>query len=38
MKPDDQPKGTFVILLIFLVILALSWFGVYAIMLNRMGG
>ena len=38
MKPDEQqPKGTLVILLIFLVVLALSWIGMYLLMLSRGG-
>lgn len=38
MKPDDQPKGTLIILLIYLVVLALSWGGIYLLMLSRAGG
>jgi len=37
MKNDDQPRGTLAILIIFLVLILLSWFGVYAIMLSRGG-
>lgn len=38
MKQEDEPKGTIVILLVYLVILALSWGGIYLIMLQRGGG
>jgi hypothetical protein len=38
MKPDEQPKGTFVILLVFMVILAASWIGMYLLMIARGGG
>jgi len=37
MKKDDQPRGTLVILLIYLVIIVLSWVGVYLLMLQRGG-
>ena len=38
MQPDDKPKGTMAILLIYLVILILSWGGMYFLMLQRSGG
>lgn len=38
MEPEEKPKGTFVILLIYLVITALSWLGIYLLMLQRSGG
>jgi hypothetical protein len=37
MKPDEHPKGTLVILLIFLVVVIITWFGIYMIMLTRGG-
>lgn len=37
MKPEQQPKGTLVILIIYLVILAVSWVSMYLLMLNRGG-
>lgn len=37
MKPEQQPKGTLVILIIYLVILAASWISMYLLMLNRGG-
>jgi hypothetical protein len=38
MDPDDQPKGTLVILIIYLVLMLLAWLCVYFIMLSRGGG
>lgn len=38
MKQEDEPKGTIVILLVYIVILALSWGGIYLLMLQRGGG
>ncbi len=35
---EDEPKGTMLILIIYLVILALSWGGIYLLMLQRAGG
>lgn len=37
MKDDDKPRGTMLILLIFLFLLIASWVGVYLIMLQRGG-
>lgn len=37
MKSEEQPKGTMVILLAFLIFTILSWIGVYMIMLQRGG-
>ena len=37
MKKEEHPKGTMVILLIFLVLAVLSWLGIYALMLSRGG-
>jgi hypothetical protein len=37
MKKNDQPRGTLAILLIFLVLLIISWVGVYLLMLQRGG-
>ncbi len=37
MKQEHQPKGTFAILIIFLVATILSWIGIYVIMLQRGG-
>ena len=38
MEPEQEPKGTMVILLVFMLILALSWGGIYLLMLQRAGG
>lgn len=38
MEPDDKPKGTMAILLIFLVVLIISWGAMYLLMLQRSGG
>lgn len=38
MEPDEQPKGTLAVLLIFLAILALSWGGMYLLLVSRGGG
>ena len=38
MNHEDEPKGTIVILLVYIVILALSWGGIYLLMLQRGGG
>jgi hypothetical protein len=38
MDHDLQPKGTMVILVIFLVIIIVSWSLVYLLMLQRIGG
>jgi hypothetical protein len=38
MKPEQEPKGTMVILIIFMIALALSWGGIYLLMLQRAGG
>ncbi len=37
MKDDDRPRGTMVILIIFLLLLIASWVGVYLILLQRGG-
>lgn len=37
MEPDEHPKGTLFILLIFLVLSVASWIGIYALMLSRGG-
>jgi len=37
MEKDDRPRGTLAILLIFLVLLLLSWGSVYLIMIQRGG-
>lgn len=37
MLKDEQPRGTFAILLIFLVLILVSWVGVYVLMVNRGG-
>ncbi len=37
MEKDDRPRGTLAILLIFLILLLLSWGGVYLIMIQRGG-
>jgi len=37
VKDDNRPIGTFVFLLIFLVMIIGSWLGVYALMLSRGG-
>lgn len=34
---EDGPKGTMVILIAFLAITILSWFGVYMLLINRGG-
>ena len=36
-KKEEHPKGTLVILLIFLVLTVLSWLGIYSLMLSRGG-
>lgn len=38
MEPEEKPKGTLAILLIYLVILVLNWIGMYLLMLHRAGG
>jgi hypothetical protein len=38
MNSEEEPKGTLAILLIFIVVLALSWGGIYLLMLQRAGG
>jgi len=38
MEPDEKPKGTLVILAIFLVVTVISWVAIYLIMLQRSGG
>lgn len=35
---EEEPKGTLVILLIYIIIMALSWGGIYLLMLQRAGG
>jgi|WetSurMetagenome_2_1015567.scaffolds.fasta_scaffold329147_3 hypothetical protein len=37
MKPDEHPKGTLVILLIFLVLAVITWLGIYSVMIARGG-
>jgi hypothetical protein len=37
MKKEEHPKGTLVILIIFLFLTILSWLGVYSLMLSRGG-
>gem|GEM_PF-3918381 len=37
MKKEEHPKGTLVILVIFIILTILAWLGVYAIMLSRGG-
>jgi len=37
MDRDDRPRGTLAIMLIFLVLLLISWGGVYLIMIQRGG-
>ena len=34
---EEHPKGTFVILLIFLLLTIILWLGIYQIMLSRGG-
>jgi hypothetical protein len=36
-KKEDHPIGTLIIMLIFLVLVALSWLGIYSLMLSRGG-
>jgi hypothetical protein len=36
-KPEEHPKGTLAILLIFLLVTLASWFGVYALLVQRGG-
>ena len=38
MNHEDEPKGTIVILLVYIVILAMSWGGIYLLLLQRGGG
>jgi hypothetical protein len=37
MKKEEHPKGTLVILLIFLFLTVVTWLGVYSLMLSRGG-
>jgi hypothetical protein len=37
MKDSNRPIGTFVILIIYLVVIIASWLGVYMLMLSRGG-
>jgi hypothetical protein len=37
MKKDDQPRGTLIVLLIYLGLIIISWVGVYLLMLQRGG-
>jgi hypothetical protein len=37
MAPDEHPKGTLFILLIFLLLSVAAWVGIYALMLSRGG-
>lgn len=37
MKKEEHPKGTLVILLIFLFLTLVTWLGVYFLMLSRGG-
>lgn len=37
MKKEEHPKGTLVILIIFLFLTVAAWLGVYSLMLSRGG-
>lgn len=36
-KQEESPKGTMTVLLIFLILTLLGWFGVYMLLINRGG-
>ena len=38
VEGNDQPKGTMVILVVFLVLILLSWAGMYMLLIQRGGG
>jgi hypothetical protein len=37
MEKDKHPKGTLFLLLIFLLLVVVSWLGIYFLMLSRGG-
>lgn len=37
MQPEEHPKGTFAILIIFLLVMIIIWVGLYLMVLQRGG-